>query len=166
MHIASPLVKCHLHHFSAYALLMAGEPYERLEAARIAAGYDSAKAAAEAMGVPVASYIQHENGTRGLTNARAARYARFFKTTPEWLLYARKGGGDPSVNDLESMIEAVLSELVTFETRLGDLPRIVAPSLHEQIERFRVDRTTPPPSPSGRSLPATKRGGKGAPRNS
>ncbi len=118
------------------------------------------------MGVPVSSYIQHDNGTRGLTKGTAARYARFFKTTPEWLLYARTGGGEPSVDDLQVMIEAALGELVTFETRLGDLPRIVAPNLHEQIERFRVDRTAPRSSPSGLSRPATKRGGMGESRKS
>lgn len=153
-----------MHYFSRYAWLMADEPYERLEAARIAAGFDSAKAAAEAMGAKVSSYIQHENGTRGISKANAVRYARFFRTTPEWLLYARKGGGEPNVDDLESMIESVLDELVTFETRLGDLPRIVAPSLHEQLERFRSDRAAPRPSPSDQVLPATKRFAKAASR--
>jgi len=35
---------------------------ERLRSARIKAGFETAKAAAEAMGVPPATYIQHENG--------------------------------------------------------------------------------------------------------
>lgn len=55
------------------------------------AGYSSAKAAAEAMGVPVATYIQHENGVRGYPASRAERYARFFRVAPEWLLYGSKG---------------------------------------------------------------------------
>lgn len=64
-------------------------PGDRLRAARKAAGYETAKAAAEAMGVSEATYSQHENGTRGFPATRAARYARFFRTTPEWLLYGR-----------------------------------------------------------------------------
>lgn len=44
------------------------------------------------MGVSVATYIQHENGTRGFPADRAQRYARFFRTTPEWLLYGRETG--------------------------------------------------------------------------
>jgi len=60
---------------------------ERLRSARIKAGFDTAKAAAEAMGVPVATYIQHENGVRGLPAGRADRYAKFFRVLPEWLLY-------------------------------------------------------------------------------
>lgn len=60
---------------------------ERLKQAREKSGWQSAKSAAEAMGVPVATYIQHENGTRGFPADRAIRYARFFRVTPEWLLY-------------------------------------------------------------------------------
>lgn len=62
---------------------------DRLKEARIAAGYATAKQSAEAMGVSVSTYIHHENGTRGYPASRAERYARFFKTTPEWLLYGR-----------------------------------------------------------------------------
>lgn len=41
------------------------------------------------MGVPVATYIQHENGTRGFPATKAARYARFYRVKPEWLLYGK-----------------------------------------------------------------------------
>jgi phage repressor protein C with HTH and peptisase S24 domain len=62
---------------------------ERLKRARIKSGYDSAKGAAEAMGVSVPTYIQHENGTRGFPASKADRYARFFRVKPEWLLYGK-----------------------------------------------------------------------------
>lgn len=62
---------------------------QRLKAAREKAGYDTAKSAAEAMGVAVATYIQHENGSRGYPADRAQRYARFLRVTPEWLIYGR-----------------------------------------------------------------------------
>lgn len=113
----------------------------RLREAREKAGYDSASDAASAMGVPYATYAQHENGNRSYPAERAKRYARFFKTTPEWLLYGR-GKSDPiepSIADLQAMIADALSEL-TLETKIADLPRIVAPSLHEQIARYRADR--------------------------
>lgn len=166
MHNALSLVKRQMHYFSVYPAQMAGEPFERLHAARIAAGYETASLAAAAIGVPISSYIQHENGSRGISKTQAVRYARFFKTTPEWLLYARTSGGDLSVNDLEAMIESVLGELVTFETRLGDLPRIVAPSLYEQLERFRVDRAARPDAPGSQSLASTTRVAKATSRNS
>lgn len=61
--------------------------------AREKAGFDSARAAASAMGVSPDTYSQHENGTRGF-KGRAERYARFFRVAPEWLLYGR-GDGAP-----------------------------------------------------------------------
>lgn len=65
------------------------EPHERLQEARVAAGYASARQAADAMGVSPNTYAQHENGTRGLPAGRAARYAKFYRVAPEWLLYGR-----------------------------------------------------------------------------
>jgi len=76
---------------------------ERLRAAREAAGYDTAKSAAEAMGASVATYSQHENGTRGYPATRAQRYARFFKTTPEWLLYGR--GDEPTTSGSKTIVK-------------------------------------------------------------
>lgn len=63
---------------------------ERLKAIREKRGYTSAKSAAEAMGVTVVTYLQHESGVRGYPASKAARYASFFRTTPEWLLYGRQ----------------------------------------------------------------------------
>lgn len=60
---------------------------ERLRIARERAGYSSAKEAAEAMGISVATYIQNENGTRGYPSGKAERYGKFFRVKPEWLLY-------------------------------------------------------------------------------
>lgn len=60
----------------------------RLKAARLGAGYNTAKAAAEMLRVSENSYMQHENGTRGYS-ARATYYAQAFGTSPEWLLWGR-----------------------------------------------------------------------------
>lgn len=150
---------------------------DRLRAAREAAGFSSAKEAAEAMDVPVASYIQHENGTRGFKADRAAQYARRFRTTPEWLLLGRGTSPvqsqEPSAADLEQMIREALEEVVTLDTRLADLPHIVAPSLHEQLERFRADRAArglsgerPSPGTIAQPRRPTKPSGSGASRSS
>lgn len=96
--------KCHLHHGERYARVVR-TAHERLRAAREAAGYETAKAAAEAMGASVATYLQHENGTRGFPAQRAQRYARFFKTTPEWLLYGR--GGEPTHSSADLHVKRV-----------------------------------------------------------
>src|SRR4051812_33010702 len=88
MHNALSDGKCLMHHRESYADAVS-TPSERLKAARLAAGYETAKSAADAMGLSVATYLQHENGTRGLPATRADRYARFLRTSPEWLLYGR-----------------------------------------------------------------------------
>ena len=64
-------------------------PGERLTEARIRAGFDSAKGAALAMGVPIATYTQHEKSVKYLPGRRADEYAKFFKVTPEYILYGR-----------------------------------------------------------------------------
>jgi SOS-response transcriptional repressor LexA len=66
------------------------DPATRLKAVREKRGYTSAKSAAEAMGVTIVTYLQHESGVRGYPSSKAERYARFFRTTPEWLLYGRQ----------------------------------------------------------------------------
>jgi len=87
--------KCLLHHHWDYAKCMTDSPANRLKAAREAAGFTSAKAAAEGLGVPLATYTQHENGTRGIPRDKAPLYARRFKVSEEWLLYG-KGRGEMS----------------------------------------------------------------------
>ncbi|HET9159149.1 MAG TPA: S24 family peptidase [Caulobacteraceae bacterium] len=79
------------------------EVADRLRRAREAAGYDTAKAAADAIGIPAATFTQHENGTRGLPAGKARLYAHAFAVTPEWLLYGR---GEAAAADHETVIPA------------------------------------------------------------
>jgi phage repressor protein C with HTH and peptisase S24 domain len=73
------------------------EPHQRLRFAREQAGYGRASDAARAMGVEEPTYLGHENGSRGLSRA-AARYARFFHVSLDWLIDGRGefklGGGE------------------------------------------------------------------------
>jgi len=62
---------------------------DRLRRAREAAGFETARAAADSIGIPTATYTQHENGIRGLPAGKARLYAHAFAVTPEWLLYGR-----------------------------------------------------------------------------
>ncbi|WP_017993903.1 LexA family transcriptional regulator [Rhizobium leguminosarum] len=70
---------------------------QRLKAARLAAGFKTAKAAAESLGVPYPTYSQHENGTRGIVR-EADLYARRYKISLDWLMRAK--GDGPMVDDL------------------------------------------------------------------
>lgn len=62
----------------------------RLKRLREDRGYADATAAANAMGIPVSTYTQNENGTRDPGKVRVRKYAEFFHTTPEFLLYGRE----------------------------------------------------------------------------
>jgi transcriptional regulator with XRE-family HTH domain len=117
-------------------------PNERLRKAR-ARFYPSAADAARALGVQYGTYAGHENGHRGFPASRAPEYARRFKVSPEWLLYGK--GEEQEVTD--DLTDADLSDMVANALRelpagvpLGDFPRLIAPVLREQLERFRADR--------------------------
>lgn len=116
---------------------------ERLKIAREKAGFLFAKEAAEAMGIPVSTYTQHENGRRGFPAKRAPQYARKFKVSEEWLLYGKGDGPTIPLEPNEEELAALLREAfleVPPETKLADWPVIVAGVLHAQLERFRADR--------------------------
>lgn len=105
------------------------EPHERLKAARIAAGFETAPAAADAMGISHSTYMGHENGSRGF-RAKAVRYARMFKTTPEWLLFGR-GDADTPLAD-HTPLDARMIPLLG-EVRAGAWLEI---SDHEEPEEW------------------------------
>jgi transcriptional regulator with XRE-family HTH domain len=64
-------------------------PAERLVSARERAGFESAREGAERSGVRYYTYVQHENGTRGISRDKAAVYARAFGVDASWLLYGK-----------------------------------------------------------------------------
>lgn len=65
------------------------EMHERLAWAREKAGYETATDGAHAVGEKVPTYIGHENGTRGFGREKAAKYARRYGVSLEWLLTNR-----------------------------------------------------------------------------
>lgn len=64
-------------------------PADRLRRVREASGYATAKDAALAMGVAISTYTHHEKPPYSLPLRRAEKYAAFFGTTPEYLLFGR-----------------------------------------------------------------------------
>ncbi|WP_068318959.1 LexA family transcriptional regulator [Polycladidibacter hongkongensis] len=60
---------------------------ERLRIARERAGFETASAAAAALGIKEPTYIHHENNTRRPRAASIDRYARFFGVQPAWLAF-------------------------------------------------------------------------------
>lgn len=142
MHYALQPRKRLLRNGAAYALRM-DTPNARLKHARIEAGYASGKEAAEAMGLPVSTYLGHENGHRGFPASRAPTYARKFKVSTDWLLYGKgeqlAPATEPSEDELAEMIESAQREL-GLTVSVAGWSRAVASSLRTQLERYRVDR--------------------------
>jgi SOS-response transcriptional repressor LexA len=64
---------------------------ERLKKARKDAGYRSASAAAEALGISYPTYATHENGTRTPKARDLYLYAKRFKVAQSWLLDGKDG---------------------------------------------------------------------------
>ena len=77
--------------------------HERLQVARKAAGYSSARSAAIAFGWSYTTYAGHENGSRGFER-EAQRYAQAFSVSLEWLILGRgsmkQGGGGAEIYDI------------------------------------------------------------------
>lgn len=86
------------------------DPAERLRIARLRAGFETAKEAAEAMGFPVSTYLAHENGSRGYPAKKAEIYARKFKVREQWLLYG-VGEGPGQKGDHSAEIIQIIDHL-------------------------------------------------------
>lgn len=63
--------------------------HERLQTARSNAGFTKAAEATEQFGWAYSTYAGHENGSRGITRDAAAKYARAFGVSPEWILFGK-----------------------------------------------------------------------------
>lgn len=72
------------------------EPAIRLEKARIARGFKSPKEAAKYFGWVYETYIQHEQGIRGLSR-QSKKYADAFRVSEAWLLTGEGEGPDTSI---------------------------------------------------------------------
>jgi len=97
------------------------ESSERLKAARSAKGFATATDAARAHGWKEATYLGHENGTRGMGRA-APQYAKAFGVTVGWLLNgegvgpSRSKEPDDAVDD--DALQAIALEILQHLGRL------------------------------------------------
>lgn len=105
------------------------ELYERLVAARKHAGYETARDAAEALGIAYPTYAGHENGSSGFRSDKGELYARRFKVRFEWLM---RGIG-PMV-DLAAKHQEILT---IFDSLPPDLQDSYADILRKLAEPYR-----------------------------
>ena len=82
------------------------DPAKRLEAARVARGFKNPKEASTFFGWVYETYIQHEQGTRGITRA-AGRYAKAFHVSEGWLLTGEGEGPDGDAQFNPSVVTIV-----------------------------------------------------------
>lgn len=80
---------------------MTETPADRLKQARIAKGYPSAAAFAEAIRATDVTYRSHENGSRKLTATAAKQYAPYLGVSWQWLLF----NGDLDVHTADEALE-------------------------------------------------------------
>ncbi|MBO6758300.1 MAG: helix-turn-helix transcriptional regulator [Roseibium sp.] len=92
------------------------KPNERLKHARVKAGFRSAAAAADAMGMRASTYQAHENGNRNFDADDAKRYGRVFGISPEWLLFGTKTETTPQ-DSLEQPVINAPAELDFFSNK-------------------------------------------------
>ncbi len=83
---------------------------KRLEQARIDRGFTTAKDAARFFGWTYETYIQHEQGIRGISRA-ASKYAKAFRVSEGWLLTGEGSGGPATKVSGEEAIKGLLSRI-------------------------------------------------------
>lgn len=103
--------------------------HERLVAARKHAKFETAKEAADALGVPPGTYYGHENGSSGFRADKGELYARKFKVRFEWLM---RGTG-PMV-DLATKYREILT---VYDSLPPDLQESYADVLRKLAEPYR-----------------------------
>lgn len=104
------------------------ETARRLEQARIKRGFKTPKSAADFFGWVYETYIQHEQGTRGLSRA-ASKYAKAFRVSEGWLLTG-EGDIDPSPRmiEIKGLAGAGPDGTVLFATGDGGFGEVQAPA--------------------------------------
>jgi hypothetical protein len=115
---------------------------ERLAEARRQAGFETARDAAAALGIPYPTYAGHENGSSGFRADKGEIYAKKFKVRFEWLM---RGTG-PMV-DLATKYREILT---TYDSLPPELQESYADVLRKLAEPYRQQEhdQAPPPAKS------------------
>lgn len=106
-----------------FSVRVMSEMSDRLRDARIDAGYKSAAAAAEALGVNPSTYRAHENGQNEYSMTEATHYGRKFRVNPIWLFTGVKP--DPQLEKVGKVMAAnrtipnFMAKTPEIETRAG-----------------------------------------------
>jgi DNA-binding XRE family transcriptional regulator len=114
---------------------------ERLKIARAAAGFESAKEAAAALGVKEKTYQGHENGSDGFPIASAIKYARRYGVTLDWLLAGR--GVGPKPKDIRLALKPWQEDVQPLFDQLSDeTKRMIYNVITQSLEFQKGDAST------------------------
>ncbi|WP_144755876.1 XRE family transcriptional regulator [Bartonella saheliensis] len=83
----------------------------RLMKARLLRGFRSAKEATRYFGWNYSSYIQHEQGLRGISRA-SKKYAKAFRISEAWLLTGEGEGPSFPISTIKQSIEEQIIDLL------------------------------------------------------
>lgn len=105
------------------------EPHERLRWARIRAGYPTARAAAESLGMKEGTYsaFEREPGSsrsRMLDHQSAMRFGRKYKVAWEWLLTGKKSPLTGAVTEAQEQVLSTMAEVS--EAKQKEIAAVVA----------------------------------------
>lgn len=121
------------------SIMFGGIGAARLTKARLAAGYRSGKAAAEAHGWPIGTYTSDESGRRGITPERADRYAEAFSVPGAWLLGEDPADGNPEHVRRASVLDSLNEAEVPRVFESPAIPVTASRGAGARLARARVD---------------------------
>lgn len=121
------------------SIMFGGVGAARLTKARLAAGYRSGKAAAEAHGWPIGTYTADESGRRGITPERADRYAEAFSVPGAWLLGEDPEAGNPEHVRRASVLDGLNEAEVPRVFESPAIPVTASRGAGARLARARVD---------------------------
>lgn len=97
---------------------------KRLEQARVARGFKTARSACDYFGWNYNSYAQHEQGNRGIGRV-SSRYAKAYRVSEGWLLTGEGSPPTPNTTNENNILDGEFSRLIaeaTEEDKLAILP--------------------------------------------
>lgn len=132
---------------------------KRLEQARIDRGFRTAKDAARYYGWTYETYIQHEQGIRGISRA-AGKYAKAFRVSEGWLLTGEGSGAPAAKVSGEDAVKELLSRIEGLpEAALSPLWHLISGYIRDagQSEQSHSPAQSEPANPRHELAPSGKR---------
>lgn len=107
---------------------------KRLQQARKAAGFRSARAFARHHNIAESTYSQHETGKRSLSPRMVLHYCDCFKINPGWLVSGQGSGAATGNNDNEQLTHIAILKKALQQAFLRFSPEKTSEKIDEIVE--------------------------------